>query len=61
MRRRLLLLAVPVIGALGFLAPHANAGGSICATAHVEANGTVLVDEAPCVDIPDAPAPPALP
>jgi hypothetical protein len=61
MRRRLLLLAIPVIGALGFVAPHANAGGSVCVNAHVEANGTTLVDQAPCVTIPDAPAPPALP
>jgi hypothetical protein len=63
MRRRLIILAAGVAAAGGLLvAPQANAG-SVCVKVHVEVNGQV-VDQAPCVDIPDpgpTPAPPALP
>jgi hypothetical protein len=59
----MLLLAVGVAGLGGVLAvPQANASGA-CVNAHVEANGTVLVDQHPCVTVPEAPAPtlPGLP
>jgi hypothetical protein len=56
-RRRLLFLAVPVLAAIGFALPSAQAD-SVCLNAHVEVNGQVLVDQAQCQELP---APPALP
>ena len=61
MRRRIVLLAVGVAGVGGLLvAPQANASGA-CLNAHVEVNGTVLVDQQPCVTVPEAPPAPGLP
>ena len=62
MRRRLVLLAVGIAGMIGFaVAPHANAEGGVCLNAHVEVNGEALVDQHPCVPIPDAPPAPTPP
>ena len=56
MRRRLLFLAVPVLAAVGFALPSAQAS-SVCLNAHVEVNGQVLVDQAQCQELPAPPAP----
>ena len=59
MRRRLIIAAAGLAAAAGLMAaPQANAG-SVCVNVHVEVNGQAI-DQAPCVDLPEA-APPALP
>ena len=54
--RRLLLLAVPALAALGLALPGAHASIA-CLSAHVNVNGTDVVNQTICDDTP----PPALP
>ena len=53
MRKRIALLAVGVVSAIGLIAvPTAGAAGQVCYDLHVGAGGTSLVDQTGCQDLP---------
>ena len=53
MRKRLVLLVVGAVSAVGLIAvPAAGAAGQVCYDLHAAAGGTSLIDQTGCQDLP---------
>jgi hypothetical protein len=50
--RATIIAVLAALSSLALLVPHAHASGQACYSVHVAANGSDVVNEAGCVDIP---------